>query len=119
MKIRVAVLPLLLAFAAPLTAQQTDSSQVSVEERAYVAGRLYAAVPQYFAHWEGLPAGFDLHRHYRDYLSRALAAPDRRAFSLESMAFLPALRNGHTHFREGRRKRQQIREPLPSAGNPL
>lgn len=70
---------------------------LSIEERAYVASRVYSAVNTYFAHWEDAE-DVDLDAAYRAYLSAALTAPDRRTFTLESQAFLAQFRNGHTIF---------------------
>lgn len=81
----------------PLSVQAQAPALPSVEERAYVASRLYSALNTHFAHWEGA-ADVDLDAAYREYLAKALAAPDRRTFALESQAFLAQFRNGHTFF---------------------
>lgn len=76
---------------------QTPSSQVTVSERAWIAAKLYSSVQLCFSHWEGVPQ-FDLDGAFRNYLSRAVAAPDRRAFDLASMEFMAELHNGHSGF---------------------
>lgn len=100
---RVAAIGAILALAgAPALGAQVPAETLSVEERMFVASRLYAALPQFFAHWEALPPGFDLDSVYRRYLARALADSDRRAFDLASMEFMASLQNGHTYFRDTR-----------------
>ena len=66
-------------------------------ERAYIAGRLYGTVQKYFAHWDDAP-DLDFNQAFREYVSEAMAAEDRRAFSLASYAFLVRLNNSHTGF---------------------
>lgn len=66
-------------------------------QRAYVAGRLYATAQKYFAHWDDVP-DLDLNQAFREYVTEAMAAPDRRAFSLASYAFMVRLANSHTGF---------------------
>lgn len=87
---------------APAQAQQTAPPPAvrdpDLAERAYIAATAYHVIKRYFAHAEGLPADFDFEARYRAYLAEALAAPDRRAFSLASIRFFAALRNGHTGF---------------------
>lgn len=92
-----ALLVLLLA-APPLAAQ--EPALPSLEERVIIASRLWAAIPQYFAHWEGVPRGFDPDSAYRRYVREAIAAGTRAEFSRASMRFLAAFGNGHTSFRD-------------------
>ncbi len=80
-------------------------------DRAYIGATAYHAIKRYFAHAEGLPAGYDLEARYRAYLREALEAPDRKAFSLATMRFFASLRNGHTSFWD-EELAQQTR-PLP------
>lgn len=82
------------ALAAPAQAQAPLPSPA---ERAYVASRIYAAVETYFAHWDGAP-DVDVDAAFRVYLDDAMAATDRRAFSLASQQFLASLGNAHTLF---------------------
>ncbi len=67
-------------------------------DRAWIAAQIYHTVRRYFAHWEGLPADYDWDAHFRAYLSEALAAPDRRSFSLATMRLVASLNNGHSGF---------------------
>lgn len=67
-------------------------------ERMEIAAAAYHAIKRYFAHAEGLPAGYDLEASFRAYLAEALAAPDRRAFTIASSRFFAGLKNGHTVF---------------------
>ncbi len=67
-------------------------------ERAWIAAQTYHTVRRYFAHWDGLPAAYDWDAHFRAYLAEALAAPDRRSFSLATMRLFASLNNGHTGF---------------------
>ncbi len=67
-------------------------------DRAYIGATAYHTIKRYFAHAEGLPAGYDFEARYRAYLGEALEAPNRKAFSLATMRFFASLRNGHTSF---------------------
>lgn len=93
------VLPNLLLLAllltASATAQESEYSRLNLNERAYLAGRVYAAVTQYFAHWADIP-DLDVDAAYRHYLDQALASDDRMAFGRATMEFLATFRNGHT-----------------------
>ncbi len=75
----------------------THDSQISVSERAFIASKIYAAIPLYFAHWQGAP-DLDLDAAYRHYLDAAMAAPDRLGFDLATIEFMARLHNGHTGF---------------------
>jgi carboxyl-terminal processing protease len=83
----------------PATAQEAPSHTIDAATRSYVAGRLYATVQLYFAHWDDVP-GLDLDAAFRAYLDEAMAAPDRKGFSLASLAFMTRLGNSHTGFRD-------------------
>lgn len=89
-----------------------------VAERAYIASEIYAALPLYFAHWEGTPDDLDLQAAYKDYLAEALAATDRRGFSLATMRFMARLRNGHTRFWDDRLY-HELGQPLGFTARPL
>ncbi len=75
----------------------TTLDTLDAAQRAYIAGRIYAAVQKYFAHWDDVP-DLDFDAAFRAYLNEAMAAEDRRAFSLASLAFLAKLNNSHTGF---------------------
>jgi carboxyl-terminal processing protease len=83
----------------PATAQHAPRQTIDAATRAYVAGRLYAAVQLYFAHWDDVPS-LDLDAAFRAYLDEAMAAPDRKGFSLASLAFMARFGNSHTGFRD-------------------
>jgi len=108
---RVAPILALLAapfFAAPSTLRAddtaatitADSDSMSAARRTVVAARLYAAVQMYFAHWYDAP-DLDFDDAFAAYVDEAMAAPDRRGFTLASLALLVRLGNSHTGFRDG------------------
>lgn len=67
-------------------------------DRILIIAEIYHTIRRYFAHAEGLPAGYDFEEQFAAYVKEAMAAPDRRAFSLASMRLFAGLRNGHTGF---------------------
>ena len=81
----------------PTAFGQAEPAQLTAAEKSWIATKLYASIQLYFSHWEGVP-DFDLDRAFRDYLGRAMSAPDRRAFDLASMEFMSELHNGHSGF---------------------
>ena len=82
-----------------------------------MASAVYRTVKEYFAHWSGLPADYDFDAAYRDYLAEALAAPDRRSFSLATMRLVAGLRNGHTVFTDDALWRDK--RPVPFYAEPV
>lgn len=78
-------------------AQDVGADSVPLATRLWIGAKMLSAVRTYFAHWEGVP-DLDLDRAFQEYAAEAAVAPDRRSFSLASMAFLARLRNGHTGF---------------------
>jgi carboxyl-terminal processing protease len=56
-------------------------------------------IRQHFAHWQALN-DFDYDAAFARYRQAALAAPDRRSFSLITEAFVASLNNGHTQFND-------------------
>lgn len=90
-------LQLALITCAVFVRAQVPGSSLTLEQRAWVAAKLYASIQLFNAHGEGSP-GFDLDREYRAYLSVAMTAADRRAFDLATIAFVGKLRNGHSGF---------------------
>src|SRR4029450_6139274 len=81
-------------------AAAAQTGDLSVTDRVVIATRIYALVQQYFAHWEAAPRA-EIETAYREYIDRALAAPDRTSFDLATMRFIAKLRNGHTQFFDG------------------
>jgi carboxyl-terminal processing protease len=99
-------MPLHASFAAALVtagllaAEQgaTDAtSRISIEDRVYVASRLYSSIQQYFNHWQETGRA-DFDRSYREYLDEILRSDDRRAFDLSTIRLFARLHNGHTWF---------------------
>ena len=89
----------------------------STAERAWVASAVYRTVKEYFAHWSGLPTSYDFDGAYRSYLAEALAAPDRRSFSLATIRLVAGLNNGHTSFTDDALYRDA--RPLPFYAEPV
>jgi carboxyl-terminal processing protease len=87
---------LLLFSVLPVFAAEQPKDQLSLQDRAYIASRIYSSL-SYFAHWQNVPQ-FDLEKSYRAYLEKALSNSDRTAFTHASMEFLAGLHNGHTVF---------------------
>jgi carboxyl-terminal processing protease len=83
-----------LISALPAHAAEQQLPALSLQERAYMASRIYESL-NFFAHWQGA-RNLDIDAAYRAYLNRALAAEDRVAFSRATMAFLAKLNNAHT-----------------------
>jgi carboxyl-terminal processing protease len=96
---------LLLATVATLAAPRALSAQASATgsgpldaaRRAWIASRVYRAIELYYGHWDDVP-DLDLDAAYRTYLDEAMTAPDRRAFSLATQAFVARLHNSHSAF---------------------
>ncbi len=80
-----------------LLAGTLSGEELAIGERAYIASKIYALVQQNFAHWEAVP-NLDWDAAYREYLDRALASADRRAFDFATMELVARLQNGHTSF---------------------
>src|SRR6476659_4965067 len=72
-------------------------TKIPLDERMWVASKIYASIPVYFAHWQGV-GEFDLDAVYREYLKAAVAAESRWDFDLLTLEFLARLKNGHTDF---------------------
>jgi len=77
--------------------QANSSDPISLQERIYIASRVYSTIQSYFNVWDD-KNGFDLDQSYRTYLQNILRSDDRREFDLETMRFVALLRNGHTWF---------------------
>jgi carboxyl-terminal processing protease len=81
---------------ATVFAADGPSMKMPLEQRVYVAARVYASLSE-FAHSQNAPA-LDVDAAYRAYLQKALASDDRTAFSLAGMEFLASFKNAHTLF---------------------
>jgi len=93
----VAALLVLPALVNVARARQAAPPPPSLEERAFVASKIYSSVNTYFAHWQAVP-GLDFDAEFKQYLERALRAETRMAFDLATLELFAALRNGHTQF---------------------
>jgi len=89
---------LLMTSVSPSTfGQKRDQAEVSLAERVFVASKIYASIPIYFAHWQSVP-NLELDDAYKKYIAEAIAAPDRFAFDLASIEFVATLHNAHSGF---------------------
>ena len=86
----------LIVFACSAAAQ-IPGSHLPIEQRAWIATKIYSSIQMFNAHAEGAP-GFDLDRDFQAYLKTAMASDDRYAFDLAGIALLGKLRNGHSGF---------------------
>lgn len=106
MKPVLALLSLAICLSTPAAGQAPAQPprDPNMAERAWIAASAYHAVKRYFAHWEALPADYDFDARYRAALAEALAAPDRRSFTLAMTRLFASLNNGHSDFTD-----QQLR----------
>jgi carboxyl-terminal processing protease len=86
----------LLSLTALARAQQ-PAPPPSIEERAFIAAKIYSSVNTYFAHWQAVP-GLDFDAEFKKYLGRALGAETRLAFDRATAELFASLGNGHTQF---------------------
>jgi carboxyl-terminal processing protease len=91
---RVSRVSLGLMLFASLTWAQT---RIPLEERLWVASKLYASIPIYFAHWQPV-RDFDLDAAYKEYIGRVTTADTRWDFDHLTLEFMARLKNGHTGF---------------------
>ncbi len=87
-------MPLALALFATLASGQT---KIPLDERLWVASKIYASIPIYFAHWQPV-RDLDLDAAYKDYLKGVTAADARWDFDHLTLEFMARLKNGHTDF---------------------
>lgn len=78
-------------------AQAPPAPAPSLEERAFIAAKIYSSVNTYFAHWQAVP-GLDFDAEFRRYVARALKAETRLDFDLATAELFASLGNGHTQF---------------------
>lgn len=97
----------LFCFAPAARARQAPAP--SLEERAFIASKIYSSINTYFAHWQAV-AGLDFDAEFKTYLGRALRAETRRDFDLATYELFAKLKNGHTQFFD----RGLRAEPLPA-----
>lgn len=72
---------------------------VSAAEKIRVAAQLRTAIEIAFAHWSDLP-DFVFEFEFDRWIETVAAFDERRGFSLETMKFVAAFRNGHTAFND-------------------
>lgn len=68
-------------------------------ERQMIITDIDRNIRQHFAHWQAL-GDYNYDAALARYREAALAAPDRRSFSLLTEAFVASLNNGHTQFQD-------------------
>ena len=90
-------LPANVAVAQTPPVAQADDTVISPRERAFIASKMYSAIPVYFAHLQTVP-DFDLEASYSVFLDAAFQAPGRYEFDLACMEFMAQLHNGHSGF---------------------
>jgi len=88
---------IILASRGTLFSQQTGTNELSLQERAFIAGKIYSSVNTYYAHWQAVP-DLDFDAAFKEYLDHALKASGRLEFDLATLEFISKLRNGHTGF---------------------
>lgn len=77
----------------------------SLEERAWITGRVYRLIGEYFAHWESaLFTREQLDEVYRECLREGLAAQTRDKFVAVIRRWIGKLRNGHSYCHDFRFK---------------
>jgi carboxyl-terminal processing protease len=72
-------------------------TKIALEERLWVASKIYASIPIYFAHWQPV-RDLDLDAAYKDYVRAATTAETRWEFDHLTLEFMARLKNGHTDF---------------------
>src|SRR5687768_11552553 len=75
----------------------SGQTKIALDERLWVASKIYASIPIYFAHWQGA-RDLDLDAAYRDYLKAVVTADTRWEFDHLTLEFMARLKNGHTAF---------------------
>ncbi|MGC1106862.1 MAG: S41 family peptidase [Candidatus Acidiferrales bacterium] len=74
---------------------RTQETTIPLDERVFVATKIYALVRERFFYRSSLP---NLDVSYKEYLRKVLATGDRRQFDFATMEFMASLQNGHTTF---------------------
>ncbi|HSS51902.1 MAG TPA: hypothetical protein VLX28_23410, partial [Thermoanaerobaculia bacterium] len=82
---------------AAAAAATAASDKLSLDQRVWMASKIYATIQTYFGHWQAVPE-FDLDASYQRYLAQILSTDDRRNFDLATMELLAQLKNGHSDF---------------------
>src|SRR5262245_61847954 len=94
-----AIVLVVLSGAAPLVGfrGQSATTDLSETDRRAIAERIHSLVLQYFAHWEGASRA-DMESAYGAYVDAASRSATRKDFTLATLRFIAALKNGHTQF---------------------
>jgi carboxyl-terminal processing protease len=79
------------------TAATAATGKLSLDQRVWMASKIYSTIQSYFGHWQAVPE-FDLDTSYQKYLAKILPTDDRRNFDLATMELLAQLKNGHSDF---------------------
>ena len=87
----------LAALGAPEARAAGAPAAPSPDQRGYIAAKLYSDLQAHFAHWQE-NEGVKLDEALKTYLAKAMAAPDRLSFDLETIAFLAQFSGGRTGF---------------------
>jgi len=83
------------AAAAPTPSVASD--KLSLDQRVWMASKIYSTIQTYFGHWQAIP-DFDLDTSYQKYLARILPTDDRKNFDLATLELFAQLKNGHSDF---------------------
>ncbi len=73
------------------------ADKLSLDQRVWMASKIYSTIQTYFGHWQAIPE-FDLDTSYQKYLAQILSTDDRRNFDLATMELFAQLKNGHSFF---------------------
>jgi len=87
-----------------LASMAWGQTKISLDERVWVASKIYASIPIYFAHWQPV-RDLDLDAVYKDYLKAASTADSRWDFDFLTLELMARLKNGHTDFSDSFLKR--------------
>lgn len=90
--------PALASSPCPSASEGAQLPAPTLDQKIWVATRIYDTVGKYFAHWEGLPIDYDFDRQYKSYITEAVASKTRLEFDLATMKLFGSLANGHTRF---------------------
>lgn len=88
---------LILCTAPAALPQAALPDKLPLEQRVWMASKIYSTIQSYFGHWQAIPE-FDLDASYQKYLAKILPTDDRKTFDLATMELLAQLKNGHSDF---------------------
>lgn len=97
-KLKSIVILMVVLLTATIGISQTEhESTLPLEKRLFILSKTYAAIPLYFAHWQGTPK-FSLDSLYQVWLQKAIETEDRFQFDLLMLEFIARLNNGHSWY---------------------